>query len=123
MGLSADWLRGFTDMIILNHLREGAGYGYQINKTISEKCGRSFELKEATLYTAFRRLESEGLIRSWWGNENTGARRRYYTLTPQGKEKLQSDIENWHTVRGLMDRLLDQNQSEQTDQKGGPEHE
>ena len=36
MTLSADLLRGFTDTIILNHLRDGPGYGYQINKNISD---------------------------------------------------------------------------------------
>ena len=67
MALSADLLRGYTDTIILNHLRDGPSYGYQINKHISEKSGSVFELKEATLYTAFRRLEGGGLIRSFWG--------------------------------------------------------
>ena len=108
MALSADLLRGYTDTIILNHLRDGPGYGYQINKNISEKSGSEFELKEATLYTAFRRLEGGGLIRSFWGDEQTGARRRYYTLTPLGEEKLRSDLENWNATKKLIDQLLDQ---------------
>ena len=56
MALTADILRGYTETIILSRLKDGAGYGYQINKSISEACGSAFELKEATLYTAFRRL-------------------------------------------------------------------
>ena len=40
------------------------------------------ELKEATLYTAFRRLEAA---------ETSGARRRYYAITALGQEKLISD--------------------------------
>ena len=109
MALSADLLRGYTDTIILNHLRDGPSYGYQINKHISEKSGSVFELKEATLYTAFRRLEGGGLIRSFWGDETTGARRRYYTLTPLGEEKLLSDLANWNATKKLIDQLLDQN--------------
>ena len=108
MGLSSDLLRGYTDTIILNHLRDGPSYGYRINKHISEKSSGAFELKEATLYTAFRRLEGGGLIRSFWGDEQTGARRRYYALTPQGEEKLTSDLANWDATRKLIDRLLDQ---------------
>ena len=49
-------LRGLTDTIILAELIEGDSYGYQINKAISELSEGSFELKEATLYTSFRRL-------------------------------------------------------------------
>ena len=58
MALSADILRGYTDTIILHQLSHGDSYGYQINKTISTLSGGEVELKEATLYTAFRRLEA-----------------------------------------------------------------
>ena len=61
MALSADILRGYTDTIILHQLSHGDSYGYQINKTISTLSGGEVELKEATLYTAFRRLEAAGL--------------------------------------------------------------
>ena len=108
MGLSADLLRGYTDTIILSHLRPGPSYGYRINKSISETSAGAFELKEATLYSAFRRLEGSGLIRSFWGDEQTGARRRYYALTPLGEEKLQSDLANWDATRKLIDQLLRQ---------------
>ena len=108
MGLSADLLRGYTDTIILSHLRSGPSYGYRINKSISETSAGAFELKEATLYSAFRRLEGSGLIRSFWGDEQTGARRRYYALTPLGEEKLKADLANWDATRKLIDQLLQQ---------------
>ena len=92
MDLSSDLLRGYTDSIILRRLRDGESYGYRINREISDISGGSFELKEATLYTAFRRLELAGLICSRWGDEQSGARRRYYSLTDAGMEKLREDI-------------------------------
>ena len=85
MALSADILRGYTDTIILHQLSHGDSYGYQINKTISTLSGGEVELKEATLYTAFRRLEAAGLIQSYWGSETSGARRRYYAITALGQ--------------------------------------
>lgn len=106
MTLSADILRGYTDTIILRQLSEGDSYGYQINKKVSEVSGGSFEMKEATLYTAFRRLESAGLIRSYWGDENTGARRRYYAITDEGRQRLAQDREAWQETRTLIDTLL-----------------
>lgn len=106
MTLSADILRGYTDAIILRQLSEGDSYGYQINKKVSEVSGGSFEMKEATLYTAFRRLEVAGLIRSYWGDENTGARRRYYAITEEGRQRLTQDRETWQETRGLIDTLL-----------------
>ena len=106
MALTADLLRGHTETIILSHLRNGASYGYQINKSISEKCGSAFELKEATLYTAFRRLEADGMIRSWWGDEDSGARRRYYELTPLGEARLREELAGWDETKKLIDQLL-----------------
>ena len=106
MTLSADILRGYTDTIILRQLSEGDSYGYQINKKVSEVSGGSFEMKEATLYTAFRRLEGAGLIRSYWGDENTGARRRYYAITEEGRQRLTQDRETWQETRALIDTLL-----------------
>lgn len=70
MALSADILRGYTDTIILHQLSHGDSYGYQINKTISTLSGGEVELKEATLYTAFRRLEAAGLIQVLLGQRD-----------------------------------------------------
>ena len=95
MALSADLLRGYTDTIILKQLSDGDSYGYRISKAVAEQSGGGLELKEATLYTAFRRLEAAGCIRSYWGDEQSGARRRYYSLTDEGLEKLLKDCEAW----------------------------
>ncbi|MBR3098462.1 MAG: helix-turn-helix transcriptional regulator [Clostridia bacterium] len=107
MSLSADLLRGYTDTIILRRLEGKESYGYQINKEVTELSHNAFELKEATLYTAFRRLETSGCIVSRWGDEATGARRRYYSLTETGKEKLARDTEAWVETRSLINLLLE----------------
>lgn len=106
MNLSSDLLRGYTDPIILRRLEAGDGYGYQISKEIYEASGGQLELKEATLYTAFRRLESAGCIRSYWGDEQVGARRRYYSLTDAGREKLAEERSTWLETREVLNKLL-----------------
>ena len=55
--LSADLLRGHTDTIVLGILLKGDSYGYEIYKTIVDKTNEEYVLKEATLYSSFRRLE------------------------------------------------------------------
>ena len=106
MALSADILRGYTDAIILRQLAQGDSYGYQINKNVTALSGGAFEMKEATLYTAFRRLEAAGLIRSYWGDELSGARRRYYAITDAGWEKLRADRAAWMETKDQIDLLL-----------------
>ncbi len=107
MALSDDMLRGYTDTIILRRLSNGDSYGYQINKTISALSNGAVQLKEATLYTAFRRLEGAGLIRSYWGDEASGARRRYYSITNAGLERLAADLDNWKDTKCQLDQLLE----------------
>ena len=107
MSIGADLIRGHTDAIILALLREKDNYGYEINKTIAETSGGRYELKEATLYTAFKRLEDAGWIRSYWGDQGTGARRKYYTITPLGVQNHQRMQQEWEEAREIIDKLLE----------------
>lgn len=106
MSITSDIIRGHTDTIILAQLNQQDSYGYQINKDIMLATGNQFELKEATLYTAFRRLESSGLIQSYWGNEEVGARRRYYTITDLGKEFYLANKREWEYAKQIIDKLI-----------------
>ena len=107
MSITADLIRGHTDTIILAHLLHGNSYGYQINKAIQDKTAGQYELKEATLYTAFRRLEAAGYIYSYWGDEMTGARRRYYSITPTGREAYLRMKTEWEEAKTTIEKLLE----------------
>jgi len=85
----------------------GDNYGYEINKSIQQITGGNYELKEATLYTAFRRLEEAGCISSYWGDEQTGARRRYYRITDFGRETYMELIEDWKSAKTMIDNLIE----------------
>ena len=107
MSIAGDLIRGHTDAIILARLLQSDSYGYEINKMISTLCSGRFELKEATLYTAFKRLEDTGCITSYWGDSGAGARRRYYTITPAGREACHRLMAEWKETKEIMDKLLD----------------
>ncbi|MBQ5383474.1 MAG: PadR family transcriptional regulator [Treponema sp.] len=102
----SDILRGLTDTIILEQLNHTDSYGYQINKFIRECSNDKIELKEATLYTSFRRLEDSELILSYWGDENSGARRRYYSITEKGRAVLKENKEDWAEIQKLINKLI-----------------
>lgn len=107
MSIAGDLIRGHTDAIILARLLRSDSYGYEINKTISTLSSGRFELKEATLYTAFKRLEDSGYIVSYWGDSGAGARRRYYTITPAGREACQRLLAEWQQTKEIMNKLLE----------------
>ena len=110
MGLPADILRGYTDAIILCRLFEKDSYGYALSKAVSQISGGSVEMKEATLYTAFRRLEQQGCIRSYWGDGQSGARRRYYSITPEGRARALNEAAAWTETKRVLDTLLEADQ-------------
>ena len=111
MSITGDLIRGHTDAIILARLIRSDSYGYEINKEISTLSGGRFELKEATLYTAFKRLEEAGFIASYWGGSGAGARRRYYTITPQGIAESQRMRDEWEETKEIMDKLLEKREA------------
>ena len=106
MSIAGDLIRGHTDAIILARLMQSDSYGYEINKTISTLSSGQFELKEATLYTAFKRLEEQGYIASYWGDSGAGARRRYYTITSHGRHTCHRLLMEWQETKEIMDQLL-----------------
>lgn len=106
VSITSDLIRGHTETIILSQLCAHDSYGYEINKTIQERTDNRYELKEATLYSVFRRLEEAGLIYSYWGDETTGARRRYYSITPLGRKAYEQNKADWQQAKELIDKLI-----------------
>jgi PadR family transcriptional regulator PadR len=104
--LSSDLLRGHTDTIILKLLMDGDKYGYEISKLIQTNSRGEYELKEATMYSSLKRLESDGSITSYWGDETHGGRRRYYRITAKGKKNYSENKNNWEYAKGILDQLL-----------------
>lgn len=104
--ISSDLLRGHTNTIILKLLLEGDKYGYEISKLIQSKSGGEYELKEATMYSSLKRLESDGSITSYWGDETQGGRRKYYRITVSGKKAYFENKKNWDYAKRILDTLM-----------------
>ena len=104
--LSSDLLRGHTDTIVLGLLAVGDQYGYGITKLVLEQSEGLYELKEATMYSSLKRLEKEGYITSYWGDETQGGRRRYYHITQRGHELYRSNKQQWDYAKQILDKLL-----------------
>ncbi len=105
--ISSDLIRGHIDTVILRVLQEQDSYGYEIIRSISALSSGQYLLKEPSLYTSLKRLEKANLIRSYWGDENQGGRRKYYTITQKGREAYQEDLKEWIIARNLINRLIE----------------
>lgn len=104
--MNAEILRGFTDAIILNVLLEGDSYGYKVSQSIIERTNNAMDIKNATIYLAFKRMEKAGLITSYWNDNPDVARRRYYKITSLGKKYLKEKKTEWNNNKQILDKLL-----------------
>lgn len=104
---NSDLVRGSIDTIILSVLLHRDNYGYQIIKEIYTKSGNQYDLKEPTLYSSLRRLEKQKMIESYWGEETQGGRRKYYTITEQGRQLYKINYQAWQSAKDMIDRLIE----------------
>ena len=104
--ISSDVLRGYNDVFILYSLLEKDSYGYEISKTIRLQSQDTYTIKETTLYSAFNRLEKNGLIQSYFGEETLGKRRTYYKITDAGRSYYQAKCMEWQLTQQLVDHFI-----------------
>ena len=104
--ISSDIIRGYNDTIILYLLWEEPSYGYEISKKIRELSEEKYVIKETTLYSAFNRLEKNGYITSFYGNETNGKRRTYYRITEEGRIYYREKCQEWHITKEVIEKFI-----------------
>ena len=92
--------RGVTTLAVLMFLQEEQ-YGYSLQSNMAEK---GIQIEQGTLYPLLRRLESQGLLTSIWRMEESRPR-RYYMISPEGKEILPYLITEWDRLVQTMTEL------------------
>ena len=73
---------------------------------IQANSSNPYKLKQATLYSSLKRLEADGSITAYWGDETWGGRRRYYRITEHGKQVYAHNKSNWEYAKRVLDSLL-----------------
>lgn len=104
--ISSDLIRGHINTIILRSLYDGDKYGYEIIAEIERKSHKQYSLKQPSLYSALKRLEKDGYVTSYWGGSAGGGRRKYFSLTDEGKEISERNQTEWEYSRTVIDSLI-----------------
>lgn len=104
--ISSDLIRGHINTIILRTLYDGDKYGYEIINEIEEKSKGQYTLKQPTLYSALKRLETQDFVTSYWGGVSNGGRRKYFQLTEKGKIVAEHNLAEWEYSRTVIDNLI-----------------
>lgn len=106
--VNSDLIRGNVTTIILGCLLNDDKYGYEILKEIEDRSNSQYVLKQATLYNQLKRLEKQGLVSSYDGDpdDTGGGKRRYYSLTKEGRAYLQKEKSEYEYSRTILDKLV-----------------
>jgi len=99
--------RGALVLAALSQLKE-ARYGYAL---IDQLAKQGLDIEQGTLYPLMRRLEEQGLLQSEWNVEGSHPR-RYYVISPMGRELLQVLIDDWQQLNLVMEGLLSENEGD-----------
>lgn len=106
--ISSDFIRGHIDTIILRSLYDGCKHTLEIAAYIEEKSGNQYEAKQATLYSALKRLEKQKYVRPFWNDAPEGGRRRYFEVTEAGRKFADKNLSEWDFSRDVIDILVDE---------------
>ena len=77
-------------------------YGYTLRKILTE---HGIAIDEGTLYPLLRRLESQGLLRSRWREEDK-RNKRFYQLSAEGKLILKQLLGEWQGIDSSLRDIL-----------------
>jgi len=99
---------GTSSLVLLNVLSSSQEpmYGYQIAKLLEENGPDLPLMKQGTLYPVLRSLEENGLLSSMVEPSVSGPPRRYYTITPDGREAMKEWLEIWKQTKKFVDTIL-----------------
>ena len=104
--ISSDVIRGYNDTMILYLLLQKPSYGYEISKQVRIMTDEKYVMKETTLYSAFKRMESNGLIESFAGTKTSGKPRTYYRITDTGREYYKEKCKEWELTQEVVKKFI-----------------
>jgi PadR family transcriptional regulator PadR len=91
-----------TEPLILLLLAVGESYGYALTQEVKRLSGDKIEWTDGMLYPVLHRMEHRGLIKSRWGESETGRKRKYYSLKNDGKKAMARHHEQWSLVHSVL---------------------
>ena len=91
--------------LILSMLKNGDNYGYEIVQKVKELTKDEIKWKEASIYPVLKKLENNGMIKSYWKVQEGERPRKYYTILADGKEQLEQNMHEWELVHAVFGKL------------------
>jgi PadR family transcriptional regulator PadR len=107
---------GLTALVLLAVLADAPAdlYGYEIGRRLGGELDGGGPFKLGALYPVLRNLSAAGLLTSRVVPSYSGPPRRYYRITPQGREALAAWRATWTATRDFVDATLTRAAAQET---------
>ena len=100
--------KGILELCLLNSLRGGERYGYEIVRGLADVEG--LVVQEGTVYPILSRLRREGLLEASLQESDSGPPRKYYALTRHGRQALRAMNRYWKRLTADITGLMEERQ-------------
>lgn len=97
-------LKGVLDLAVLAVVDDEDGYGYDVVRRL--RAGGLDEVGDASVYGTLRRLYAAGALTSYVVPSESGPHRKYYGITPSGRDQLKTQRDDWANFSTTVTNLL-----------------
>ena len=94
--------KGVLEVCVLALLSRADGYAYDIASQLAEDIG----MGEGTIYPLMRRMQGDGLVKTYLEESATGPSRKYYQLTKAGRTALAAQSAEWMSFAKSVSNIL-----------------
>jgi PadR family transcriptional regulator PadR len=94
--------KGTAELVVLAFLDDEPRHGYELTQLIEERSGGGLTFNFASLYATLYKLEERKWIKGRWVEKAGQRRRRYYSITPEGRDVLAAQRKQWQQFFALI---------------------
>ena len=92
--------KGLLDMVLLGLLLDEERYGYDLVRSAQALLQQ--KVVEGTVYPLLTRLSRDGMVTASWRIGEAGQPRKYYAITPHGREAFLAMSSGWRELSGRL---------------------
>ncbi len=100
------FMTGVPELLLLRLLEQQEMYGYQLVRSIRQVTEEAISLGEGVIYPVLHGLERNGALKSR-RKAVAGRTRVYYSLTHQGRQRLEKLQRDWRRIQGGITSALE----------------
>ena len=102
----AEVVQGTLEMLVLKTLSLQPMHGWGISVRLRQISGDVFDVNQGSLYPALQRMLRRKWVKAAWRASENNRRARYYEITGEGREQLETQLAEWRHSSGAVERVL-----------------